>query len=222
MTDRTLDELGPVDYLIVEFPAGAQNFTGEGADELLRLHDAGIIRVMDILILAKGEDGTVMAQELGDLDDLGELGRLEAELAETLAEEDVDNLAAAMEPGSIAGVLVYENLWAAPFASAVRRAGGQLIANGRIPSRPSSPQFKPTRHSSQQEIDMPLRPTRVGRAGVVGAPVAKAAVVGAAVSPGRSPVAKAAVVGAAVSPGPSPVAKAAVVGAVVTPGRRRF
>ena len=133
MTDRTLDELGPVDYVIVEFPAGAQNFTGEGADELLRLHDAGIIRVMDILILQKGEDGTVMAQELGDLDDLGELGRLEAELAETLAEEDVDHLAAAMEPGSIAGVLVYENLWAAPFASAMRRAGGQLIANGRIP-----------------------------------------------------------------------------------------
>jgi Family of unknown function (DUF6325) len=133
MTDRTLDQLGPVDYLIVEFPAGAQNFTGEGAAELIRLHDAGIIRVMDILILAKGEDGTVMAQELGDLDDLGELGRLEAELAETLAEEDVDHLAAAMEPGSIAGVLVYENLWAAPFASAMRRAGGQLIANGRIP-----------------------------------------------------------------------------------------
>ena len=133
MTDRTLDELGPVDYVIVEFPAGAQNFTGEGAEELLRLHDAGIIRVMDILILQKGEDGTVMAQELGDLDDLGELGRLEAELAETLAEEDVDHLAAAMEPGSIAGVLVYENLWAAPFASAMRRAGGQLIANGRIP-----------------------------------------------------------------------------------------
>ena len=74
-----------------------------------------------------------MAQELGDLEDLGELGRLEAELAETLAEEDVDHLAAAMEPGSIAGVLVYENLWAAPFASAIRRAGGQLIANGRIP-----------------------------------------------------------------------------------------
>jgi len=133
MTDRTLDELGPVDYVIVEFPAGAQNFTGEGAAELLRLHDAGIIRVMDILILQKGEDGTVMAQELGDLDDLGELGRLEAELAETLAEEDVDHLAAAMDPGSIAGVLVYENLWAAPFASAMRRAGGQLIANGRIP-----------------------------------------------------------------------------------------
>jgi Family of unknown function (DUF6325) len=133
MSDRSIDELGPVDYLIVEFPAGAQNFTGEGVDELVRLHDAGIIRVMDILILQKGEDGTVMAQELGDLSELGELARLEAELVQTLAEEDVDKLAAAMDPGSIAGVLVYENLWAAPFASAMRRAGGQLIANGRIP-----------------------------------------------------------------------------------------
>jgi hypothetical protein len=133
MTERSLDELGPVDYLIVEFPAGAQNFTGEGAHELLRLHDAGIIRVMDILIIQKGEDGTVMAQELGDLNELGELARIETELAQTLAEEDVEHLAAAMDPGSVAGVLVYENLWAAPFASAMRRAGGQLIANGRIP-----------------------------------------------------------------------------------------
>ena len=133
MTDRSLDELGPVDYVIVEFPAGAQNFTGEGVDELLRLHDSGTIRIMDVLILQKGMDGTVMAQELGDLDELGELQRIEAQLVQTLAEADVDHLAAAMEPGSVAGVLIYENLWAAPFASAMRRAGGQLIANGRIP-----------------------------------------------------------------------------------------
>ena len=133
VTDRSLDELGPVDYLIVEFPAGNQNFTGEGARELLRLHDAGIIRIMDILILQKGADGTVMAQELGDLAKMGEIHRLEAELAQTLAEEDVEHLAAAMDPGSVAGVLVYENLWAAPFASAMRHAGGQVIANGRIP-----------------------------------------------------------------------------------------
>jgi hypothetical protein len=131
--DRSLDELGPVDFLIVEFPAGAQNFTGEGASELARLHDAGTIRIMDILILAKADDGSVEAMELSDLPDLGELGRLEAQLAQTLAEEDVVNLAAAMDPGSVAGVLIYENLWAAPFASAMRRAGGQLIANGRIP-----------------------------------------------------------------------------------------
>jgi hypothetical protein len=133
MTERTLDELGPVDYLVVEFPAGTQNFTGEGAAELARLHDAGIIRIMDVLILVKDEDGSVDAMELSDLPDLGELQRLEAELAQTLAEEDVAHLAAAMDPGSVAGVLVYENLWAAPFASAMRRAGGQLIANGRIP-----------------------------------------------------------------------------------------
>ena len=133
MAERSLDELGPVDYLIVEFPAGQQNFTGEGADELLRLHDAGTIRIMDVLILTKGDDGSVEAMELSDLPQLGELARLEAQLAQTLAEEDVENLAAAMDPGSVAGVLVYENLWAAPFASAMRRAGGQLIANGRIP-----------------------------------------------------------------------------------------
>ena len=133
MTERSLDELGPVDYFIVEFPAGAQNFSGEGIRELVRLHESGIIRVMDILILQKADDGTVLAQELGDLDDLGELGKLEAELVQTLSESDVDDLAAAMDPGSVAGVLVYENLWAAPFASAMRRAGGQLIANGRIP-----------------------------------------------------------------------------------------
>jgi hypothetical protein len=133
MTERSLDELGPVDYLIVEFPAGQQNFTGEGADELLRLHDAGTIRIMDVLILSKNDDGSVEAMELSDLPQLGELAKLEAQLAQTLAEEDVENLAAAMDPGSVAGVLVYENLWAAPFASAMRRAGGQLIANGRIP-----------------------------------------------------------------------------------------
>lgn len=133
MTERTLDELGPVDYLIVEFPAGAQNFTGEGLDELVRLHDAGIIRVMDMLILAKEADGSVDAMELSDLDELGELARIEAQLAQTLAEEDVLHLAAAMDPGTVAGVVIFENLWAAPFASAMRRAGGQLVANGRIP-----------------------------------------------------------------------------------------
>ncbi|MGZ5410420.1 MAG: DUF6325 family protein [Aeromicrobium sp.] len=135
MTDESIDELGPVDYLVVEFPAGASNFTGEMATELLALVDAGMIRVIDVLILTKNDDGSVDAIELEDLDDLGEFQRLEAELAEMLAEEDVEHLAAAMEPGSTAGVLIWENLWAAPFASAVRRAGGQLIANGRIPAQ---------------------------------------------------------------------------------------
>ena len=142
MTDTTiatadqntdLDSLGPVDYVVVEFPAGASNFTGEMADELLRLVDAGIIRVIDVLILTKDEDGTVDAMELSDVPELGELQAVEAQLAELLAAEDVENLAAAMDPGSTAGVLIWENLWAAPFASAARRSGGQLIATGRIP-----------------------------------------------------------------------------------------
>ena len=83
--------------------------------------------------VAVNDDGTVDAMELSDVEELGELQALETELAELLAADDVINLAAAMDPGSTAGVLIYENLWAAPFASAARRSGGQLIANGRIP-----------------------------------------------------------------------------------------
>ena len=133
MANASLAELGPVDYIVVEFPAGASNFTGEMAAELLALVDAGTIRVIDVLILTKNEDGSVDAMELSDVGELGELQGLEAELAELLAEDDVVNLAAAMEPGSTAGVLIWENLWAAPFAAAARRSGGQLIADGRIP-----------------------------------------------------------------------------------------
>ncbi|HEU0248031.1 MAG TPA: DUF6325 family protein [Gaiellaceae bacterium] len=128
-----LDALGPVDYVIVEFPAGASNFTGEMAKELLALVDAGTIRVIDVLILSKGVDGVVEAMELSDIEELGPLQAVEAQLAELLAAEDVEHLAAAMDPGSTAGVLIWENLWAAPFASAARRSGGQLIATGRIP-----------------------------------------------------------------------------------------
>jgi hypothetical protein len=133
MTNASLDELGPVDYTVVEFPAGASNFTGEMAAELVALVDSNTIRVIDALILDKHEDGHVEATELADAGELGELQGVEAQLAELLAEEDVERLAAAMEPGSKAGVLIWENLWAAPFASAARRSGGQLIANGRIP-----------------------------------------------------------------------------------------
>ena len=131
--DTDIDSLGPIDYIVVEFPAGASNFTGEMASELLKLVDSGIVRVIDVLILRKDEDGTVDAMELSDIPELGELEKVEAQLAELLAAEDVEHLAAAMEPGSTAGVLIWENLWAAPFASAARRSGGQLIATGRIP-----------------------------------------------------------------------------------------
>ena len=133
MTSVSLDELGPVDYIVVEFPAGASNFTGEMATELRALVDSGTIRVIDVLILTKDADGTVEATELSDVAELGELETIAAELADLLAADDVAHLAAAMEPGSTAGVLIWENLWAAPFASAARRSGGQLIADGRIP-----------------------------------------------------------------------------------------
>ena len=132
MTDA-IDEMGPVDYLIVEFPAGHANFTGEMATELVKLSEAGIIRIYDILVIVKDDNGDIEGFELDDLDSLDELRAVEGEIAELLAAEDLALLAAAMEPGTTAGVVVWENLWAAPFASAARRAGGQLIATGRIP-----------------------------------------------------------------------------------------
>ncbi len=133
MSDAEIDELGPVDYLVVEFPAGRANFSGEMAAELSSLVAAGTIRILDLMIITKDDDGTIDAFEVDDFEGLDELRALETELANLLAADDVADLAAAMEPGSVAGVLVWENRWAAPFASAARRAGGQLIANGRIP-----------------------------------------------------------------------------------------
>ena len=133
MTSQDIDELGPVDYLVVEFPPEAANFTGEMAAEIGRLVEAKVIRVLDLLILQKDADGTVEAAEIDDLPQLDDLRVAETQLADLLAGEDIAHLAAAMEPGTVAGVLVWENVWAAPFASAARRAGGQLIASGRIP-----------------------------------------------------------------------------------------
>ena len=103
------------------------------AEELARLSAAGTIRILDMLILQKNEDGSVDAVEIDEVPGVDEIRAFEAEIAEILAAEDVENLAAAMLPGSVAGVLVWENAWAAPFASAARRSGGQLIATGRIP-----------------------------------------------------------------------------------------
>ena len=133
MSDIDIDEMGPVDYLVVEFPAGKSNFTGEMAAELASLVNAGTVRLLDLLILHKADDGTLEAFEIDDLDEVDELRALEGQIAEILAAEDVAHLAEAMENGSTAGVLVWENTWAAPFASAARRTGGQLVATGRIP-----------------------------------------------------------------------------------------
>jgi hypothetical protein len=133
MAETEIDELGPIDYLVVEFPPGASHFTGDMAAELAKLVDAGTIRVMDLIVMVKDDNGEIDAMELEDLDPLDELRTAETQLADLLAEEDVVNLAAAMDPGTTAGVLMWENTWAAPVASAARRSGGQLIANGRIP-----------------------------------------------------------------------------------------
>jgi len=132
-TTETLDELGPVDWIVVEFPGS--RFKGEIAPALEDLVERGIVRVLDLLILRKDDDGTLEAFELSDLDEteMGSLRSYETELAMLLSEDDVNAVAAAVEPGSTAAVLVWENTWAAPFASAVRRAGGLLVASGRIP-----------------------------------------------------------------------------------------
>ncbi|MET0780720.1 MAG: DUF6325 family protein [Microbacterium sp.] len=132
MAENELDGYGPVDYLVVEFPAGTSHFTGEIAEEIVRLVDAGTIRVIDMIVISKEADGSLDAVEISDAEDLGPLAAIEAGLAGLLAEDDVALLAATMEPGSVAGVLVYENLWAAPFAAAARRAGGVVIADGRV------------------------------------------------------------------------------------------
>jgi len=133
MGDAELDEFGPVDYLVVEFPPGVSHFTGEALTELGRLIDTKQVRMLDLLVIEKDADGSIEVTEIHDLDPVDELREAETQLAELLAEDDLVNLAAAMEPGTVAGVLVWENSWAAPFASAVRRSGGQLIASGRIP-----------------------------------------------------------------------------------------
>jgi len=130
---ESVDELGPVDWIVVEFPGS--RFKGEIAPALQDLVERELVRVLDLLVLKKDEDGALEAFELSDLEhgEIGDLRNHEAELAMLLSEDDVIAVAEAIEPGSSAAVLVWENVWAAPFASALRRAGGQLVASGRIP-----------------------------------------------------------------------------------------
>ena len=137
MADINVDELGPVDYLVVGFPADRANFSGAMASELKTLIDSNTIRVLDHVMVMKGEDGSVEASELRDADEgeIGELRALERDLAILLAEEDIEEIGASLEPGNAAAVLVWENTWAAPFGSAVRRSGGELLGRGRIPTQ---------------------------------------------------------------------------------------
>jgi Family of unknown function (DUF6325) len=127
-----LEEMGPIDYLVIEWPD--RQPTGEAAPILVDLVDRGLVRVIDIAFLAKGEDGSVTTLELSSLAQQSEsLKELAGASSGLLTGEDAEEAATALEPGSSAAILVYENRWAAPFATALRRSGAQLVANGRIP-----------------------------------------------------------------------------------------
>jgi len=137
MADIDVDQLGPVDYMVVGFPADKADFSGAMADELKKLLDSGTVRVLDLVIVTKDEVGTVDIAELRERDEseVGDLLSLEADMSLLLALEDVERVGADLEPGSTAAVLVWENTWAGPLASAIRHSGGELIGTGRIPNQ---------------------------------------------------------------------------------------
>ena len=124
-------ELGPIDYIVVEWP-GRQP-TGEAAPHLVDLVDRGLIRILDLAFIAKDEDGSVARMEIADLGD--EYAVFVGASSGLISDEDADEAAAALAPGTSAALLVYENSWAGPFASALRRSGAQLVASGRIPTQ---------------------------------------------------------------------------------------
>jgi hypothetical protein len=125
-------EMGPIDYLLVEWPGKQPE--GEIAPYLVDLVDRGLIRILDLVFLAKGDDGSIAAMEIADVGgEAAELAIFEGASSGLLDDEDIDEAGSALEPGTSAALLVYENTWAGPFAAAVRRSGGQLVASGRIP-----------------------------------------------------------------------------------------
>ncbi len=132
MSADELDHMGPVDYLVVEWPG--QQPTGEAAPLLVDLVDRGLIRILDLAFIAKGEDGSVAGVEISDLgEQVEEMKVFEGASSGLLSDDDISEAGEALEAGTSAALLVYENRWAAPFAAAVRRSGGQLVASGRIP-----------------------------------------------------------------------------------------
>lgn len=132
MSTEDVNEIGPIDYLLVEWP-GRQP-TGEVAPYLLDLVDRGLVRILDLVFLSKAEDGSVAKLEISDLgDELTAFADFDGASSGLLSEDDTAEAGDALERGTSAALLVYENSWAAPFASAVRRSGGQLVATGRIP-----------------------------------------------------------------------------------------
>jgi uncharacterized membrane protein len=128
-----LDQTGPIDYLVVEFPGN--RMTGEAFPLLVDLVDRGLVRILDLVFVRKDADGSLVGLELKDFDGDGELDMSVFEGASSglLGDDDIQEAGNVLQPGSSAGILVYENVWAAPFAAAVRRSGGQLVASGRLP-----------------------------------------------------------------------------------------
>jgi hypothetical protein len=133
MSDNEL-EIGPVDFLILEWPPGKEP-SGEGLAEIVNLVDRGIVRVLDLAFVKKEEDGSIAGVLIADLDGDGtlDLAQFEGAGSGLMNQDDYDEAGAALEPGASAAIIVFENSWAAPFVSAVRRTGAQVVANGRIP-----------------------------------------------------------------------------------------
>jgi hypothetical protein len=128
-----VEQMGPIDYLVVEFPGS--RMTGEGLPLLVDLVDRGIIRILDLVFVKKELDGSMKGMAIADLDQDGtlDLAVFEGASSGLVDEDDIADAGGVLEPGSSAGILVYENVWAAPFATALRRGGAQLVASGRIP-----------------------------------------------------------------------------------------
>ncbi|MBJ7471040.1 MAG: hypothetical protein JHD16_07035 [Solirubrobacteraceae bacterium] len=126
-----IDTMGPIDYIVIEWP-GKQP-TGTVAPHLLDLVDRGIVRILDVAFIAKAEDGSVASIELSTLGE--DFAIFDGASSGLLGDEDFEEAGHALLPGTSAAVLVWENLWAAPFAVALRESGAQLVASGRIPTQ---------------------------------------------------------------------------------------
>ena len=127
MIDEQLQEMGPIDYIVLEWPGRQPQ--GEAAPLIMDLHDRGIIRILDIALMVKGEDGSIATASMDD----AAFSEFAGASTGLLGDDDLEEAAAVLEPGTSAAILVWENRWAAPVAVALRKSGGQLVASGRIP-----------------------------------------------------------------------------------------
>ncbi|MDF2145518.1 DUF6325 family protein [Knoellia sp. p5-6-4] len=131
-TTASSDVHGPVDFVLLEFPR--DQLTGEASQALLDLVERGIIRLYDLLVISKNEDGSVEVLELGDPSGVDGFAYFSGARSGLLGDDDVDEASSAMRAGTVAALIVYENSWAIPFVAAARNSGGELIASARIPA----------------------------------------------------------------------------------------